>query len=114
MSTHILFGLLPDLSKTFWKASTILTPFLSFKGTTRACLLKISITHDKNLNPLLNLLINYISVESEPKILSLNPEKSVLLLKFLIIGLCNSLANCSLNSSCILTPLSFDFLSNNL
>ena len=28
----------------------MLTPFLSFKGTTQAYLLKISITHNKNLN----------------------------------------------------------------
>ena len=30
-------------------------PFLSFKGITQAYLLKISITHNKNLNSLLNL-----------------------------------------------------------
>ena len=49
-------------------------PFLSFNGTTPAYLLKISITHNKNLNPLLNLLNNCISAKSTPQILSLNHE----------------------------------------
>ena len=31
-------------------------------------------THNKNLNPLLNLLINCILAKSEPQILSLNDE----------------------------------------
>ena len=62
-------------------------PFLSFKGTTLAYLLKISITHNKNLNPLLNLLNNYISAKSTPQILSLNDEYTFLFLNFLIIGL---------------------------
>ena len=34
----------------------------------------MSITHNKNLNPLLNLLINCISAKSVAKILSLNVE----------------------------------------
>ena len=62
-------------------------PFLSFKGTTQAYLLKISITHNKNLNPLLNVLINYISAKSAPRILSLNAEYTFLFLNFLIMGL---------------------------
>ena len=70
MSTHILFGFLLESFNIFGKALTILTPFLSFKGTTQAYLLKISITH----NPLFNLLINYISAKSAPQILSLDPE----------------------------------------
>ena len=74
LSTYILFGLRRDLPKIFWNALTILTPFLSFKGTTQAYLLKISITHNKNLNPSLNLLINSISAKSAPQILSLDPE----------------------------------------
>ena len=45
----------------------MLTPSLSFKGTTQAYLLKISITHNKNLIPLLYLLINRISAKSAPK-----------------------------------------------
>ena len=50
----------------------MLTPFLSFNGTTQAYLLKISITHNKNLIPLLYLLNNCISAKSAPQILSLN------------------------------------------
>ena len=34
----------------------------------------MSITHIKNLNPLLNLLINCISAKSEPQILSIKGE----------------------------------------
>ena len=52
----------------------MLTPFLSFKETTQAYLLKISITHNKNQTPLLNLLINGISAKSAAQILSLNIE----------------------------------------
>ena len=89
----------------------MLIPFLSFKGTTQAYLIKISITHNKNLNLLLNFLINCISAL---QILSLNPEETVLFLKFLLIDLCNYLANCSLNSDGILTPPPFGFLSKNL
>ena len=50
----------------------------------------MSITHNKNLNPLLNLLIISISARSAPQILSIKGEFTFLLLKFLIIGLCNS------------------------
>ena len=52
----------------------MLAHFLSFKGTTQAYLLKISITHYKNLNPLINLLINCISAKSALQVLSLNLE----------------------------------------
>ena len=62
-------------------------PFLSFKGTTQAYLLKISITHNKNLRPLLYLLNNYISAKSTPQILSLNVEYTFLFLNFLMMGL---------------------------
>ena len=48
--------------------------FLSFKGTIQPYLLKISIAHNKNLIPLLNVLINWISAKSAPQILSLNEE----------------------------------------
>ena len=70
-----------------------------FKGTTQANLLKISITHNKNVNPLFNLLINCISTKSAPQILSLNPEQTFLFKNFLIIDLCNSSANCKFVSS---------------
>ena len=53
-------------------------PFLSFKGTTQAYLRKISITHNKNLIPLLYLLNNCISTKSTPQILSLNVEYTFL------------------------------------
>ena len=36
----------------------MLTTFLSFKVTAQEYLLKISITYNQHLNPLLNLLIN--------------------------------------------------------
>ena len=61
--------------------------FLSFKGITQAYLLKMSIAHNQNLNPLSNLLNNCISAKSTPQILSLNEEYTFLFLNFLIIGL---------------------------
>ena len=53
-------------------------PFLSFKGTTQAYLLKISITQNKNPNPLLNVVINCVSAKSALQILSLNAEYTFL------------------------------------
>ena len=62
---------------------TIVTPFLSFKGITHAYLLKISIKHNKNLNPLLNLLINCLSARSAPQtLLPLNGEYTFLFFTF--------------------------------
>ena len=55
---------------TFWNALTIVIPVLSFKGTTQAYLQKISIAHtQRNLNPLLDLLIDCISAKSAPQML---------------------------------------------
>ena len=52
------------------------------------------ITHNTNLNPLLNLLINCISARSAPtKVLSIKGERTFLFSNFLIIGLCNLSAN---------------------
>ena len=65
----------------------MLTPFLSFKGTTHAYLMNKSITHKRYLIPLLYLLINCISAKSTPLILSLKEEYTLLFLNFLIIGL---------------------------
>ena len=65
----------------------MLIPFLSFKGTTHAYLLKISITHNKNLIPLLYLLNNCISAKSTPQILSINAACTFLFSNFLIMGL---------------------------
>ena len=72
--------------------------------------------HNKNLNPLLNLLINCKSAKSAPQILSLIEEYTFLFVIFLIIGLCNSSAKCKFCFvSLLLTiPLSSDFLSKNL
>ena len=78
LTTHIFFGFLVESSNIFWNALTMVIAFLSFKGTTQAYLPKISITNNKNLNPLLNLLINCISAKSTPQMLSLNPEWTVL------------------------------------
>ena len=39
-------------------------------------------THNENLVPLLNLLINYISAKSAPQILCLNEEQTLLFLIF--------------------------------
>ena len=52
----------------------------------------MSITHNKNVNPLLNLLINRISARSAPQILSVKGECTFLFLNFLIMGLCDSSA----------------------
>ena len=92
-SSQILFCLQLDPFKILWKTLVIVIPFLSFKGITHAYLLKISITHNKNLNPLVNLLIKFISARSAPQILSLKNESNFLFLNFLIIGLCDSSAN---------------------
>ena len=78
LSTHILFGLRPDLSNIFWKE-----------------LLKISRIHNKKRIPLLNLLINCISAKSAHQILSLDELYTFRFLNFLITGLCNSFTNCS-------------------
>ena len=77
----------------FLKGISDYNSFLSFKGITHVYLLWISIAHNKNLNPLLNLLINYIFARSTPQILSINSECVFLFLIFPIIDLCNSSAN---------------------
>ena len=59
----------------------------------------MSITHNKNVNSLLNLLINCISARSAPQILSIKVDFTFILLNFLIIGLCNSSTNCYLAKS---------------
>ena len=52
-----------------------------------------------------NLLINCISVRSAPQILSIKGNCTFLVLKFLLIGLCNSSANSSLETTLFLIPL---------
>ena len=58
-----------------WNALTVLTPFLTFKGTIQAYLLKKTMTYNKNLIGLLDLLINCISAKSTPQMLSLKNNK---------------------------------------
>ena len=77
-------------------------------------------THNKNLNLLLNLLINCISARSVPQILSIESciyccigQCTFLLLNVLIIGLCN-FANSLLDIISFLTVLPKVFLSKNL
>ena len=53
----------------------------------------MSITYNKNLNPLLNLLMNCILARSAPHILYMKDEYIFRLLNFLMIGLCNLSAN---------------------
>ena len=50
--------------------------------------------HNQNVNPSLNLLISFISTKSAPQILSIKSECTFLFSNFLIIGSCNSPANC--------------------
>ena len=87
MSTHIVLGLHFDSSKIFLIALVILILFSSFKGITHAYLLQMSITRNKNLNPLLNLLINYISASSSTQILSIKGNCTFLFSNFLVICL---------------------------
>ena len=51
-------------------------------------------THNKNLIPLLYLLINCVSAKSAPQMFSVKEEYNQRFLNFLIIGLCNSSGNC--------------------
>ena len=65
-----------------------------FQRKTQLYLLWISITHNKNINPWLNLLIHCISARSAPKILAIKDECTFRLSNFLIIALCYSSGNC--------------------
>ena len=47
---------------------------LYFKGTSHACLLEISVTHNENKIPILYLVINFIFVRSALQKLSLEHE----------------------------------------
>ena len=73
----------------------------------------MSITHNKNLNPLSNLLVDCTSAKSASQILSLNGEYNFLCLNFIITYIRRSEANwqfCGID----LTPLPEVFLSKNL
>ena len=63
------------------------------------------ITHNKNLNPLLNLLIYCISARSASQILFMKVKCTFLFLNFLIIGLCNSSAYSLVEIISFLMPL---------
>ena len=66
---------------------------LSSKIITHAYLLKILTIHNKKQNPILNVVVNYISARSVPQILYIKGEYTFRLWNFLVIGLCNSSAN---------------------
>ena len=59
----------------------------------------MSITHNKNLNPWLNVLINCVSARSAPQIMFIKGECTFLLLNFLKIGSIIRLSNYFANSS---------------
>ena len=63
------------------------------------------ITHKKNLNPLLNLLINCISARPAPQTWSIKGDCTFIFLNFLIIGLCNSSVNSLFEIFLFLIPL---------
>ena len=71
----------------------------------------MTITHNKNLNPLLNLLINYIFARFAPQILSVKVASTFLFLDILIVGLFNFSANSLLEIISFLIPLPEVFLS---
>ena len=73
----------------------------------------MSITPNKNLNPLPNLLINCISARSAYQILSIKVECTFLFMNFLITGLCNFSANSLLEIISCLIPLLEVFMSKN-
>ena len=98
----------------FWKSIANCNTFLSFKVIRHAHSLKISITHNKKRIPLLNLLINYISARSAPKITFIKDESTFPSLNFLITGLCNSLANSLFEILSFLTPLQEIFFYQNI
>ena len=63
----------------------------------------MSITYDKDLKPLLNVLLNCISATFAPQILPIKGECTLVFSNFLIIGLCNSSANSLLEVISFLT-----------
>ena len=89
----MLFGLQFDQSKIFWEALVIVIPFSSFKRITHEYLQKLSITHNKNRIPLLNLLIICASARYPLQILSIKGECTFIFSDILIFGFYNSLAN---------------------
>ena len=74
----------------------------------------MSITNNKNQNPLLDLLIDCMSAESAPKIMSLKDEYNLNFSNFLITGLCNSSANYWFGIILLLTAPAEDLFSTSL
>ena len=68
---------------------TVVRVYYIFKRTTDAYLLYITITHNKNWIPWLNLLISCISARSVHQIFSIKDENTVRFPNFIIIGLGN-------------------------
>ena len=85
LSTYFLFGLQLDLSKSFC---------LSYRRVTHGNVLKISMAHNNNQNLLWYLLINCIFARSLPEVSSLKYDSTFHFLNLLMIGWCNSPANC--------------------
>ena len=87
IKTHLIF-----LEQLFLLLLVTVIAFLSFKESAPAYLLQMS--HVKNQNLLLNLLINCISATSARQTLSIKDEYTFRFSNFLRIGLSDSLANC--------------------
>ena len=68
--------------------------FFSFKGPIHAYLPKPSIKYNEKQIPLLYIHINCKSARSALQMLHLKDEYTSCFLNFVIIGLCNSTANC--------------------
>ena len=71
----------------------------------------MSITHNKNLNPLVSLLISCIPAKSASQVLPIKGDCTFLLYNFLITGFYNSSANSLLIFSCLISLP--DFLLKN-
>ena len=72
------------------------------------------VTHNKNLNPLLNLLINCISARLVPRILPTEDEYAFLCPNFLLVGLRYFCSNSLLKIFSFLIVLPEVFLSKQL
>ena len=73
-------------------------PVLSFNGINQPYLEKMSMTERRYFTPRLNLENACISTKSAAHILSIPLTKTLRLLNFLLIGLCNSSAKLFFNS----------------